>query len=176
MAVGLASGFVEPLEALASQMILNQLSAFTDFNSSLENLDSDRKRINDKNRHFIDANIKFVALHYATYRTDSDFWKYMNNNKMQWVKEFEELCKDEFIDIPAENKILKLWLTDSYVQIADGLKLFNKESIQNFINSKPEEVRQSMLYESKEHYEEGLKLKKQLNFISHKQLLDSIHK
>ena len=45
MAVGLASGFVEPLEALASQMILNQLNAFTDFNSSLENLDSDRKRI-----------------------------------------------------------------------------------------------------------------------------------
>tara|TARA_R100000234_G_C4878602_1_gene126325 strand:- start:28 stop:546 length:519 start_codon:yes stop_codon:yes gene_type:complete len=172
MAVGLASGFVEPLEALASQMILNQLNAFTDFNSSLENLDSDRKRINDRNRHFIDANIKFVALHYATYRADSDFWRYMNNNKMQWVKEFEESCKDEFIDIPAENKILKLWLTDSYVQIADGLRLFDKESIQNFIDSKPEE----MLCESKRHYEEGLKLKKQLKFISHKQLLDSIHK
>lgn len=176
MAVGLASGFVEPLEALASQMILNQLSAFTNYNSSLKNLDYNRKRINEKNRHFIDANIKFVALHYATGRTDSDFWRYMNDNKMQWVKEFEELCRDEFIDIPAENKILELWLTDSYVQIADGLKLFNKESIQNFINSKPEEVRQAMLYESKEHYEKGLKLKKQLNFISHKQLLDSIHK
>ena len=176
MAVGLASGFVEPLEALASQMILNQLSAFTDFNSSLENLDSDRKKINDRNRHFIDANIKFVALHYATYRTDSDFWKYMNNNKMQWVKEFEELCKDEFIDIPAENKILKLWLTDSYIQIADGLRLFDKESIQNFIDSRPEEMRQEILCKSRRHYEEGLKLKKELNFISHKQLLDSIHK
>ena len=64
----------------------------------------------------------------------------MNDNKMQWVKEFEESCKDEFIDIPAENKIFKLWLTDSYVQIADGLRLFDKESIQNFIDSKPEEM------------------------------------
>ena len=172
MAVGLASGFVEPLEALASQMILNQLSAFTNYSSSLNNLDFDRERINDENRHFIDANIKFVALHYVTNRTDSEFWKYMNNHKMKWVEEFEKLCKDEFIDIPAENKILKLWLTDSYVQIADGLRLFDKKSIQNFIDSKPEE----MLCESKRHYEEGLKLKKQLKFISHKQLLDSIHK
>ena len=95
---------------------------------------------------------------------------------MQWVKEFEELCKDEFIDIPAENKILKLWLTDSYIQIADGLRLFDKESIQNFIDSRPEEMRQEILCKSRRHYEEGLKLKKQLKFISHKQLLDSIHK
>jgi len=176
MAVGLASGFVEPLEALASQMILNQLSAFTNHSSSINNLDFDRERINDENRHFIDANIKFVALHYVTNRTDSEFWKYMNNNKMKWVKEFEKLCKDEFIDIPAENKILKLWLTDSYIQIADGLKLFDKESIENFINSKPKETRQEILCESKRHYDKGLELKNQLKFISHKQLLDSIHK
>ena len=176
MAVGLASGFVEPLEALASQMILNQLSAFTNYSSSLNNLDFDRERINDENRHFIDANIKFVALHYVTNRTDSEFWKYMNNNKMKWVKEFEKLCKDEFIDIPAENKILKLWLTDSYIQIADGLKLFDKESIENFINSKPKETRQEILCESKRHYDKALELKNQLKFISHKQLLDSIHK
>ena len=176
MAVGLASGFVEPLEALASQMILNQLSAFTNYSSSLNNLDFDRERINDENRHFIDANIKFVALHYVTNRTDSEFWKYMNNNKMKWVKEFEKLCKDEFIDVPAENKILKLWLTDSYIQIADGLKLFDKESIENFVNSKPKERRQEILCESKRHYDKGLELKNQLKFISHKQLLDSIHK
>ena len=176
MAVGLASGFVEPLEALASQMILNQLSAFTNYSSSLNNLDFDRERINNENRHFIDANIKFVALHYVTNRTDSEFWKYMNNNKMKWVKEFEKLCKDEFIDIPAENKILKLWLTDSYIQIADGLKLFDKESIENFVNSKPKERRQEILCESKRHYDQGLELKNQLKFISHKQLLDSIHK
>ena len=176
MAVGLASGFVEPLEALASQMILNQLNAFTNYSSSLNNLDFDRERINDENRHFIDANIKFVALHYVTNRTDSEFWKYMNNHKMKWVKEFEKLCKDEFIDIPAENKILKLWLTDSYIQIADGLKLFDKESIENFVNSKPKERRHEILCESKRHYDEGLELKNQLKFISHKQLLDSIHK
>ena len=176
MAVGLASGFVEPLEALASQMILNQLSAFTNYSSLLSDLDFDREKINDENRHFIDANIKFVALHYVTNRTDSEFWKYMNNNKMKWVKEFEKLCKDEFIDIPAENKILKLWLTDSYIQIADGLKLFDKESIENFINSKPKETRQEILCESKRHYDKALELKNQLKFISHKQLLDSIHK
>jgi len=176
MAVGLASGFVEPLEALASQMILNQLSSFTNYSSSLNNLDFDRERINDENRHFIDANIKFVALHYVTNRTDSEFWKYMNNHKMKWVEEFEKLCKDEFIDIPAENKILKLWLTDSYIQIADGLKLFDKESIENFVNSKSKERRQEILCESKRHYDKGLELKNQLKFISHKQLLDSIHK
>ena len=64
MAVGLASGFVEPLEALASQMILNQLSSFTNYSSSLNNLDFDRERINDENRHFIDANIKYLTIFY----------------------------------------------------------------------------------------------------------------
>ena len=33
-----------------------------------------------------------------------------------------------------------------------------------------------LLCESKRHYDKGLELKNKLKFISHKQLLDSIHK
>ena len=80
----------------------------------------------------------------------------MTDNKMQWVKEFEELCREEFLDLSGEDELLGLWLMDSYVQVAHGLKMFNKEAIENFINSKSKDVKKEMLYESKEHYEEVL--------------------
>ena len=174
LAVGLSSGFVEPLEALAFQMIMNQLENFTNHNSTFKNLDYNKRKINEQNRKSYISIINFVGLHYATNRTDSDFWRYMTDNKMQWVKEFEELCREEFLDLSGEDELLGLWLMDSYVQVAHGLKMFNKEAIENFINSKSKDVKKEMLYESKEHYEEVLDLKQNIEYISHKDLLEEI--
>ena len=174
LAVGLYSGFVEPLEALAFQMIINQLESFTNHNSTFKNLDFNRRKINEQNRRSYISCIKFVALHYATNRTDSDFWRYMTNNKMQWVKEFEELCREEFLDLSGEDELLDLWVMDSYIQVVNGLQMFNKKAIKKFINSKSKEIKKEILDDSKTHYKEVLSAKKNIEYVSHKDLLEEI--
>ena len=174
LAVGLSSGFVEPLEALAFQMIINQLESFTNHNSTFKNLDFNRRKITEQNRRSYISCIKFVALHYATNRTDSDFWRYMTNNKMQWVKEFEELCREEFLDLSGEDELLDLWVMDSYIQVVNGLQMFNKKAIKKFINSKSKEIKKEILDDSKTHYKEVLSAKKNIEYVSHKDLLEEI--
>ena len=40
--------------------------------------------------------LKIISLHYCTNRTDSDFWRYMTNNKTDWVLSVEEKLKETF--------------------------------------------------------------------------------
>ena len=155
-------------------MIINQLESFTNHNSTFKNLDFNRRKINEQNRRSYISCIKFVALHYATNRTDSDFWRYMTNNKMQWVKEFEELCREEFLDLSGEDELLDLWVMDSYIQVVNGLQMFNKKAIKKFINSKSKEIKKEILDDSKTHYKEVLSAKKNIEYVSHKDLLEEI--
>jgi tryptophan halogenase len=77
VAVGMASGFLEPLEAsaivmveLSAKMIAEQLPA----NRAVMDIVS--KRFNEKFLYRWDRVVDFLKLHYAlTQRTDSDFWQ-----------------------------------------------------------------------------------------------------
>lgn len=76
VAVGMAAGFLEPLEAsalalveLSAAMISEQLPA------SRDTMDIVAKRFNEKFLYRWDRVIEFLKLHYVlTQRTDSDFW------------------------------------------------------------------------------------------------------
>lgn len=76
VAVGMAAGFLEPLEAsalvlveLSAQMISEQMPA------TRESMDIVAKRYNDKFLYRWDRVIDFLKLHYVlTERTDSEFW------------------------------------------------------------------------------------------------------
>ena len=99
VAVGLSSGFVEPLESTGVHLILRQMNDFTYFNTNFNDSDFSRKTANRKNRNLYEIIINFIGLHYCTNRTDSKFWNYMTNNKMDWVIDFENHCKNDFIDV-----------------------------------------------------------------------------
>lgn len=77
VAVGLAAGFLEPLEA--SALVLIELSA--DFIASMMPatrgaMDIVARRFNEMTRYRWDRIIEFLKLHYAlTQRDDSDFWR-----------------------------------------------------------------------------------------------------
>ena len=63
---------------------------------------------------------------------------------------------------------------DSYIQVVNGLQMFNKKAIKKFINSKSKEIKKEILDDSKTHYKEVLSAKKNIEYVSHKDLLEEI--
>ena len=172
LAVGLSSGFVEPLESTGIHIIINQINKFISVNSGLKFLEYDRKKFNESNSKAYKLIVDFICLHYNTNRTDSDFWNYMTKNKTEWVKDFDQKCKNDFIDLSILGDMV--WPFDSYIQVANGLNMFDKESINDYLNSKRN--KNQILELAKENYSYTQMKKCENQKVSHKEIIDSIHK
>ena len=172
LAVGLSSGFIEPLEATGIQIIIQQIQEFMIVNSTFKNLEYNRTILNKGNRTLYKDIIDFVALHYCTNRTDSAFWNYMTYNKIDWVRDFEEKCREEFLDARTCFKEKTFWGLDSFIQVCYGLKMFNRESIKNFLLSKIDGIE---IFRTAEAEHQALESeKKKIKQIAHKKVLDHI--
>ena len=81
VAVGLSSGFIEPLESTSIQIALTQILAVVDV---LRNPFSYNPRVLDAYNRAIEAETEdirdFIILHYATPRGDTPFWEHIRNN------------------------------------------------------------------------------------------------
>ena len=82
IAIGLASGFLEPLEATSIHSTLIQMILFaTDYLK--EEMDFNNEKImdefNDRVGRQFDDFMVFLNTHYVSNRDDSDFWKYVKN-------------------------------------------------------------------------------------------------
>jgi len=79
IALGLAGGFIEPLESTSINLVHRALSLFMDFYPSKV---VDPRRADAANRHFAreQQHIRdFIILHYKlSQRRDSEFWRYVN--------------------------------------------------------------------------------------------------
>jgi tryptophan halogenase len=176
LSLGLSSGFIEPLESTGIHIIVKQLYDFISLNSNLTFLEHNRKRFNEMNLKTYEAIVDFICLHYNTNRTDSDFWKYMTDNKKEWVKDLDEKCRNEFLDVISlgDNSIKFFWPLDSFIQVANGLQMFNKKLIIQYLDSKYN--KDNILEMAKENHS-YIELKKSENQrVSHKKIIDSIHK
>ena len=79
------------------------------------------------------------------------------------------------------NPLSSLWTLDSYIQVTNGLKMISKESIQNHLNSKPEGngifiSGEQILEVCKNMHDCEMSEKNSQIFVSHKGIIDSIHK
>ena len=99
----------------------------------MKNLSFNRRESNKTNKLLYEEIVDFICLHYNTNRTDSKFWQYMTENKSEWVKMFDEKCRNEFLQ--TTNITTKFWDVESYIQVANGLKMFNKDSIKEYVMS-----------------------------------------
>ncbi|MEO8022596.1 tryptophan halogenase family protein [Polaromonas sp.] len=77
MAVGLSSGFVEPLEATSIGQTIDQLMSFGDLMQEGQYRVTDHMRdvFNQKVASYWDGILDFLVLHYDTARSDTQFWK-----------------------------------------------------------------------------------------------------
>jgi tryptophan halogenase len=136
-AIGLSSGFIEPLEATGIMIITEQVNALINSGILMNNLEFDRNNIN---RYVLDlyrSTVDFVSFHYITGRTDSPFWKYMKDHKSKVAEEFEYKCRTDFISKKYIDKsLLNLWSIDSFINVAHGLKMFNQKSVRKYMENK----------------------------------------
>ncbi|MFM7812477.1 MAG: tryptophan 7-halogenase, partial [Acinetobacter junii] len=79
VAIGLASGFIEPLEATSIGQMLSQLQLMISFIQenhgviSQQNIDF----YNQQNAQYWEGICDFIRMHYDTGRKDTPFWQYM---------------------------------------------------------------------------------------------------
>ena len=96
----------------------------------------------------------------------------MTYNKIDWVRDFEEKCKVEFLDGRTCYKEKTFWGLDSFIQVCYGLKMFNRESIKNFLLSKIDGIE---IFRTAEAEHQALESeKKKIKQIAHKKVLDHI--
>lgn len=82
LALGLASSFVEPLEATSIFLTLAQLMLFKRFVTDIDNIqEEDIKYYNKVVAENMDGVLDFICLHYETNRSDSKFWKELHKKK-----------------------------------------------------------------------------------------------
>ena len=50
----------------------------------------------------------------------------MTYNKTDWVRDFEEKCREEFLDGRTCYKEKTFWGLDSFIQVCYGLRMFDR--------------------------------------------------
>jgi len=171
-AVGLAGGFVEPLEALTHQYLTYMIENFCNINSTLTNVDYNRDRLNESQSKIFNNYVQFLNLHYCTNRNDSSFWRHMTSNKLKWVETIENKCKVEFIDLFRFDEMLDHWGHDNYIQVMNGLNMFNNDAIKNYGDS----INNSEYYynDAKEQHLYLQGYKNNIKMVDHKQFLETL--
>ena len=133
ISVGLASGFVEPLEATSIWTTITTLGYILTKPEQLYKID---KRVVDNfNKDFCALNesiLSFVYFHYMSKRDDTDFWKhYTKENAPDCVKNIINISEYELIN-PSHLEH-QSWPIESWYQVAIGIRQLNlvKNSKQN---------------------------------------------
>lgn len=135
IAIGLSSGFIEPLEATSIWIsvwgFLNKMtrhiSGVTHRNESAIKIFNESAMIDTE------SVLNFIYFHYITKRTDTDFWKnFINNNEMpSEVRKLVEFDKDIVYVAELLNK--HGFPQESWFSVGLGLNFFNRRiSEKNF--------------------------------------------
>lgn len=143
-AIGLSSSFVEPLEASSIGVTIEQSfllsSSLINYNDYVVN------RYNNINEKILENVRDFISLHYVTKKTNTPFWKHINQNLILSPKlsTLLEIWKNK---LPSKSDFYEyspycLFSELHFILILNGLKLFNTNNIkveyQNTINQNDE--------------------------------------
>jgi tryptophan halogenase len=151
IAVGLASGFVEPLEATSIWVTALTLQYAL---SNVEVLYSRDKRVaDDLNKKFCKVNDQvsdFVYFHYMTERNDTEFWrKFSIENAPQSVKdvlstwEYRLPQQDDYAGTP--------WTIHSWLQVGIGIGKANTELMKFSADNSAAHKHASTTYDELKH-------------------------
>ena len=172
IAVGLASGFVEPLEATSIYHSIIQLRQLITSASGI--VYRDEKQIDIFNSYASKTGndiMSFLHFHYLTNRNDTKFWKdFRKNTSMPAsLNQFFE-NGNRVADIP---KLIETGLFDynSYLQVGSGLQLYNSEDAKKMFMSIVSGSRKTTYIFRKETFLKHLNTVS-LGLVDHKSFLD----
>lgn len=130
---GLSSSFVEPLEATSIHNTIVQISIFVKefLTNNQETLfyKKNQDKYNKKIKKLNDLTIDFISIHYQGGKDDTEFWRYIKNDKIcsPGAKEYVEMCNNRipgYINLDGMFGSYSIPLAN---WIGDGIGLLNKE-------------------------------------------------
>lgn len=134
LALGLSSGFCEPLEATSIHHLVTHLEYFA-MQYNLKQVNYNNTIYNKFVSDYYDNTFKYIRFFYDTNRTDSEFWKYLTNNKPKWLTELNEKISIDFLDqksIPEH-----MFTATNFLSIAyNHGKFTDTSSINRYLNNK----------------------------------------
>jgi glycine/D-amino acid oxidase-like deaminating enzyme len=144
LALGLASSFLEPLEATSIHGTVVQMMIFTEFHlkdpSRMTGIDRDA--YNAAAARQLDDFRRFINLHYVSERRDTPFWNHVANECIlpetrerlaHWQNHMPNA--DDFIRLPGNFAHVEEQL---HYPVLDGLGLLNRETARREIEKLPE--------------------------------------
>ena len=136
LAVGLSSGFIEPLEATSIWISTTSLELFSTFISGFYSRDEAAiEEYNEKFLAFTDSVLSLVHFHYLNKRDDTLFWKeFREKNEMPdrlktLVKKFNHRLPNIF-----DRHLMNAFTFDSWYIVGAGNSFFNKNVIEKEYN------------------------------------------
>ena len=169
LAVGLASGFVEPAEATS---IMQTVIVLRRFLSNVDNCNIRNPKVQDYfNQVFswqMNESVDFIYLHYAGLKTDTEFWRdfTLNNRKSDKVQYILDVMKEKVLTRTFDFYECSIFESTATNWILIGNGVLDKETL----------IRLGAPYLTDKRRKEYLKLLEQDNallekFMNHKQFL-----
>jgi Tryptophan halogenase len=142
LAVGLSTGFIEPLESTAiSQGILQTFLFMNLLPSWINGQEEIAKLYNDKNDYLSENLRDFIAIHYIVPREDTEFWKDLKTTRDTWIPEsLKEKLKKWQHRLPNKIEFMDkfgLFTADNWIHTIYALGLFDVDSIKKEYDSLP---------------------------------------
>lgn len=141
VAIGLASGFLEPLESTSIFLIQANIMKLLELLPAYEQMDAQRTEFNRTFDNEMDRIRDFLILHYhATHREDTEFWRYCKNMPIPHsLEEKMALYKETGYVETYEHG---LFLEPSWIAVYMGQKFFPKRYDPRVNNVDPSKVTQ----------------------------------
>lgn len=167
IAVGLSSGFVEPLEATSIMQSIHSLKFIFSPVKDIFEINKDHVDIvNSQYTKDCDEILNIIYLHYMTDKTNTNFWKnFTINNEMP-----ESLKKDiesvnSYTHVEGKNNFFK---SRSYYAIMDGNNIIDRSLLKNIYDEKLKKYYEHVKIENETKKQQSKK------FISHSDFIKYI--
>lgn len=134
-ALGVASGFVEPLEATSFYTWLEFLKlALSDLNALFTQNEKYIEYVNDEWSKFNNDVMNFIYFHYITKRTDTEFWKQFKDLDKAPTLVKDILGKWKYsMPAYADFRMSSPFIYDNWVKVGYGLELLNSNLIKDSV-------------------------------------------
>lgn len=138
IAIGLSSGFIEPLEATSIWTSIMMLRSWIENIGAITHDDQFcRDRVNVRFQNMNDNTLGFVYFHYLTKRTDTDFWKnFMLDNQVP--ESLHTLIEESKYTIPSYDMFSNIgldWAAKSFLACGNGQRFFNPNHAKQLFDS-----------------------------------------
>jgi tryptophan halogenase len=175
LALGLASSFIEPLEATSIWNTLGSLMNFVyNIDGFLFNNEDSIKSFNEKCFKFNESIFNFVFFHYLTKRTDTEFWKNFHFfEKPEILKKFSSKNKNWFAT--GYNFDFGNHFTfESFCQVGFGINYFDRDTLKHVYQTLKGSLNESQLTAFNQTKKNFLFHNCPNNFVNHRDFLQYI--